>query len=97
MDPRPQSTAGDDRYPGQSDPPRFVRLFFTVSWSSFLAAAVATVLCFAFVDPAPLGAQFPIGGEPVSRMTLYSLGFLLFWICGAVAAALAVWMLEPRR
>lgn len=97
MEPQPRSTVDDDAYPGQREPPRFVRLFFTVSWSSFLAAAVATLLCFAFVDPSPIGAQFLIGGEPLSRMTLYSFGFLFFWGCGAISAALAAWMLEPRR
>jgi hypothetical protein len=37
-------------------PARSVRVFFTVAWCSFLARAVATVLFFAFVDPAPFAA-----------------------------------------
>lgn len=97
MDPRSHSPSADDSYPGQREPPRFVRLFFTISWSSFLAAAVATLLCFAIVDPAPLGAQLTSSGEPLSRMTLYSVGFLFFWFCCAIAAGLTAWMLEPHR
>ncbi len=87
----------DDAYHGQREPPRIVRLCFTVSWSSFLAASVATLLCFAVVDPAPIGLQLSASDEPWSRLTLYSLGFLFFWFCCAIAAGLAAWMLEPRR
>jgi hypothetical protein len=97
MGPGRRPMPDDDAYPGQREPPRFVRLFFTISWSSFLAAAFATLLCFAIVDPAPIGAQFSAPGEPWSRLTLYSLGFLFFWFCCAIAAALTAWMLEPRR
>jgi hypothetical protein len=87
----------DDLYPGQRELPGFVRLFFTVSWSSFLSAAVATMVCFALVDPAPVAAQFAPPGAPLSRTSIYSFGFLFFWVVSAFAAAMAAWMLAPRR
>lgn len=105
MDPTPRepSSGGrddaesDDRYPGQRDLPGFVRLFFTISWSSFLAAAIATMLCFALIDPAPIAAQFAEPGTAFSDTTIYSFGFLFFWAVSAFAAAIAAWMLAPRQ
>jgi hypothetical protein len=105
MDPAPlePSTGGrngaeiDDRYPGQRELPGYIRLFFTISWSSFLSASVATMVCFAIVDPAPVAAQFAAHGATFSRTTVYSFGFLFFWAVSALAAAMAAWMLAPRR
>lgn len=105
MDPTPlQPSAGDrggsetdDRYPGQRELPGFIRLFFTISWSSFLAAAVATMVCFALVDPTPIAAQCAPPGDPFSRTTLYSFGFLFFWAVSALAAAMTAWMLAARQ
>jgi hypothetical protein len=89
--------AADDAYPGQRELPGYIRLFFTISWSSFLSASVATMFCFALVDPAPIAEQFAAPGETFSRTTVYSFGFLFFWAVSALAAAMAAWMLAPRR
>lgn len=105
MDPAPlePATGGgngadpDDRYPGQRELPGYLRLFFTIAWSSFLSASVATMVCFALVDPAPVAAQFTVAGAALSRTTVYSFGFLFFWAVSALAAATAAWMLAPRR
>jgi hypothetical protein len=60
-------------------------------WSAFLAAAIATMLCFAFVDPAALA-----GGEPPAwwgpRLHVYAIGFFFFWLVGLIAASLT-WVL----
>jgi hypothetical protein len=62
-----------------------------VAWSAFLAAALATMLCFAFIDPLALSA-----GDPpawwTSRLHVYAIGFFFFWLVGLVAAALC-WQL----
>ncbi len=63
-----------------------------VAWSAFLAASVATMLCFAFIDPQALSA----GEVPEwwsSRLMVYAVGFFFFWIVGLVAAALC-WQLS---
>jgi len=65
------------------------RRLLLVSWCSFLTAAVATMLVFAFVDPAMMTIQ---GAESLSRRSVYALGFLFFWGTGAGAALLALWM-----
>jgi len=64
----------------------------TVVWSAFLAAALATMLCFAFVDP-----EAWRNGEPPgwwgTRLHVYAIGFFFFWLVGLVSAALC-WQLS---
>ena len=61
-----------------------------VLWPSFLIAAVAELLVFAVIDP----ADVHLFGAPVeaSRMTIYTIGFFFFWLLGASAAALTVFL-----
>ena len=65
-----------------------------ILWSAFLAAALATMLCFAFIDPLALAA----GDAPSwwsSRLHIYAIGFFFFWLTGLVAAGLS-WLLAPK-
>jgi hypothetical protein len=67
-----------------------------IGWCSFLVAAVATMVFFAFVDPPALGDIM----EPpfaVDRMTGYAIGFFCFWLLGAAAAALTVYLIRTRH
>jgi hypothetical protein len=67
-----------------------------VAWSAFLAAALATMLCFAFIDPQALSS----GEAPPwwsSRLHVYALGFFFFWLVGVVAAALCWQLSRPPR
>lgn len=74
------------------------RLVFTVLWCSFLAASVATMVFFAFVDPTPVVAVLTPTGALPSRTALYSLGFFFFWLVCALASALTAWLVStPRR
>lgn len=61
-----------------------------VLWPSFLVAAVAELLVFAVIDPADLH----VFGVPVDagRMPVYTIGFFFFWLLGAAAAALTVFL-----
>jgi hypothetical protein len=61
-----------------------------VLWPSFLVAAVAELLVFAVIDPADLH----VFGVPVEagRMPIYTLGFFFFWVIGASASALTVFL-----
>jgi hypothetical protein len=68
------------------------RSIATISWSAFLAAALATMLCFAFLDPEALRD----GNPPAwwsNRLRVYALGFFFFWLIGLVSAALC-WQLS---
>jgi hypothetical protein len=64
----------------------------SILWSAFLAAALATMLCFAFIDPEALR-----NGEPPdwwgTRLHVYAIGFFFFWLIGLVSAAL-FWQLS---
>ena len=65
-------------------------------WSSFLAAAVASVVCFAFIDPAEINA-LPGLDAPLARMTGYALGFFLFWFSAAGASLLTLYFLRTAH
>jgi hypothetical protein len=66
-----------------------------VAWSAFLSAAVATMVCFAFVDPVAIAEGAPPDWWG-TRMHVYAIGFFFFWAVGFAAAGLA-WYLAPGR
>jgi hypothetical protein len=71
------------------------RALGVIAWSAFLAAALATMLCFALVDPLALSA----GETPAwwtGRLRVYAIGFFFFWMIGLVAAAFC-WQLSAKR
>lgn len=54
-----------------------------VLWPSFLVAIVATGLFFSAFDPDEL---YPFGEQTeVSRMGMYTIGFLVFWLITAIS------------
>jgi hypothetical protein len=54
-----------------------------VLWPSFLVAIVATGLFFSAFDPADL---YPFGEDTgVSRLGIYSIGFLCFWLISTIS------------
>ena len=67
-----------------------------VIWPSFLAAALATMLFFAFVDPADMEQAL---SQPVTftRMTGYGIGFFFFWLITVVSSAISVYLLRTAR
>lgn len=73
-------------------PPRTVgQRLGAILWPSFFAAGVATMVCFAFVDPLELrDLTFP--GLPISRELGYTLGFFAFWVATG-ASSLFTWIL----
>jgi hypothetical protein len=58
-----------------------------IAWSAVQAAARATMLCFAFLDPLGL-AQGEAPAWWSSRLRVYAIGFFFFWLIGLIAAAL---------
>jgi hypothetical protein len=75
---------------------RFQRDCFVVGWCSFLIAAIATMVFFAYVDPLALG---DVMEPPVAfdRMTGYAIGFFFFWILAAGSAVLSVYLIRSRH
>lgn len=73
-----------------------VRTGGVIAWSSFLTAAAATMVCFAFIDPIAF-----VDGTPPSwwgaRMHVYAIGFFFFWAIGIAAAGLAWFLAHGRR
>ncbi len=67
-----------------------------IVWSAFLASALATMLCFAFLDPHGL-AQGEAPPWWTSRLKVYAIGFFFFWLIGLIAAALCWNLSRPPR
>lgn len=68
-----------------------------VLWPSFLAACGASLLFFAAVDPALLRDAGPRLFAGLEREAGYALGFLFFWVVGALASALSVYLIRTAR
>ena len=69
-----------------------------VVWVSFLIAAVATMVFFAFFDPEDLAGILDEGLE-IGREAGYAVGFFFFWILSAVCSGLTAWLVRtaPKR
>jgi hypothetical protein len=56
-----------------------------ILWPAFIVGGIAEGLFFTFFDPMEL---HPFGGaEELSRLAVYSIGFLLFWGFAAASSA----------
>ena len=77
-----------ERFRALTRPARVVGILV---WASFLTASLATMFCFAILDPQALAAGEAPGWWS-SRLQVYGIGFLFFWLVGIAAAPLA-WML----
>lgn len=73
-------------------PPRsMAQRLGAILWPSFFAAAVSTMVCFAYIDPLTLrDITFP--DLAISRETGYAIGFFAFWAATA-ASSLFTWIL----
>lgn len=86
------------RQPTDLPPPRWQRLlqWGAILWPSFVAAGVATVVFFGFVDPLRLrDISFP--GQTISRELGYTLGFFMFWGLAAGSSAVTWYLQRPPR
>ena len=70
----------------------------TVVWISFLCAAIATMLFFAFFDPEELAAVIDEELE-IGRQAGYAIGFFFFWILSALCSSVTAWLVRtaPKR
>ena len=67
-----------------------------IAWPSFFAAAVASVVFFAIVDPSEL-AEITWPHLTISRKLGYSIGFFMFWACTFASSAFSALLLFPPR
>jgi len=68
-----------------------------VLWPSFLASCFASLLFFAVVDPMLLRDAGPKLFANLDREAGYALGFFFFWVVGAVASGLSVYLIRTAR
>jgi hypothetical protein len=66
-----------------------------IAWPSFFAAAVASVVFFAVVDPMEL-ADITWPHLAISRQFGYSIGFFMFWACTFGSSAFTALLLSAR-
>lgn len=67
-----------------------------VGWSAFLAACLASLLFFAFFDPALLSHDLHPPRWLQDRRAGYAIGFFFFWFIALVSALLTAYLLESR-
>ena len=72
--------------------PRYVRVA-QVLWPAFVMAAALETVVFALLDP----SQVHLGTWAPSGMTVYSLGFLLFWLMASMSGAVTWMMLRTQH
>jgi hypothetical protein len=76
----------------QRDKP-VMRALIAVLWPSFLVAILAEGVFFSLFDPA--GLVLPALEEAPSPLAVYAIGFLFFWMCGSLSAALGQYLSAP--
>jgi hypothetical protein len=72
-----------------------LRRIGAVGWPSFFAAAVATFVFFAIVDPTEL-AEITWPHWAISRQFGYSIGFFMFWACTLGASTFTALLLSAN-
>jgi hypothetical protein len=76
--------------------PAEARSLAAVLWPSFLAASLATMVFFAFFDPAELSFAMTTPME-LSRMHGYGIGFVFFWFVTCVSSAVSVFLVRSAH
>lgn len=91
---RPFPTRDRMNTPTSSPRQRLIQHWGAILWPSFIAAGLASVVFFAFVDPLRLQAiSFP--GTAISRELGYTVGFFMFWAVTALSSAITGYLLRP--
>jgi hypothetical protein len=68
-----------------------------VLWSSFLVGGVATMCFFAVFDPVLLTEGTALAALAPNHNAGYAVGFFCFWLIGAAAGGLAVYLVRTQR
>jgi Na+-driven multidrug efflux pump len=87
----------DDQYTGAVRWPRLRQDVAIVTWPSFLVASVATMICFAFIDPVLVGNDDYPPPAFATRMSGYAIGFFFFWLISALSSLLTLYLARTAR
>lgn len=87
--------------PQQDAPPatlgRFAQDVAVTLWPSFLAASVATMVFFAFLDPLLFGEATSSPAWLESRLAGYTAGFFFFWAICTLSSALTLYLVRTAH
>ena len=89
--------APGDEYTGAVRWPRLRQDVAIVTWPSFLVASVATMICFAFIDPVLVGNDDYPPPAFATRMSGYAIGFFFFWLISALSSLLTLYLARTAR
>jgi Na+-driven multidrug efflux pump len=87
----------DDQHTGAVRWPRLRQDVAIVTWPSFLVACVATMICFAFIDPVLVGNDDYPPPAFASHMSGYAIGFFFFWLISALSSLLTLYLARTAR
>jgi hypothetical protein len=71
------------------------RLLMIILWPSFLMAGISVGVVFSLVDPESL--TIPGNNVELSNVVIYTLGFFIFWLLGALASGLTALLMCKSR
>jgi len=66
----------------------------SIFWPSFLVAGLGTILFFTAVDPDEMIS--PAWFVDLSRLEIYTIGFLFLWVLGIMACYLTCYFQKPE-
>jgi hypothetical protein len=67
-----------------------VRIFIWIFWPAFMSALIAEGVFFSLIHPADL--VFFNHANTLSSEAIYSIGFIFFWLLGALSSALTFYI-----
>jgi hypothetical protein len=71
------------------------RLLMTILWPSFIMACVSSVTLFSLVDPENITLHS--NTNETSNAFIYSIGFFVVWLLGAMTSALTALLMCKTR
>ena len=84
-------------YTGMLRWPRLGQDVAIVLWPAFIAACVATMVSFAFIDPVLVGDDDIPPPAFASRMTGYAVGFFFFWLVSSISSLLTLYLVRTAH
>jgi hypothetical protein len=87
-----ESNTQDDSTNDKYDIPLIQRIS-SILWPSFITAGIANSFFFTFFEPQAL--LHASGYSAMSNITVYSIGFLLFWLLTSSSCVMTSYFMKP--
>ena len=84
-------------YTGRMRWPRLGQDVAVVLWPAFLVASVATMVCFAFLDPLLVGNDDYPPPAFATRMTGYAVGVFVFWLVASLSSLITLYLVRTAH